>query len=71
MPVFTVSNFGQRYPVAGALLTRLESDGLVDELIHYSPQEFTPSQKKMLVSPRTTGADLGASVPSLACHGRP
>ncbi len=58
-PLHPVSNFGEKNPGLKGRLEDLMARGLVDDLVHYKPVTFSPSQKKDLVSPRTTGSDLG------------
>lgn len=56
------SNFGQRWdPTVAPLLKRLKTEGLLDEAIEFVPRSRTDKEKKALVSPRATGADLGGA----------
>lgn len=60
----TVSNFGEKNPGLRGRLDDLVARGLVDDLVPYKPVTFSASQKKELVSPRTTGSDLGGAATS-------
>lgn len=56
----TVSNFAQPWdPTVAPLLVRLEKEGLIDKSICFAPRAYSAAEKKALVSPRATGADLG------------
>ena len=56
----TVSNFAQPWdPTVAPLLARLEKEGLIDKSICFAPRAYSAAEKKALVSPRATGADLG------------
>ena len=58
----TISNFGfECDPGLVPLLTRLQADGLVNQLIAYVPRRFNAREKKELVSARATGAELGGA----------
>ena len=58
----SISNFGQQCDKGLVpLLKRLKNEGLVHELVHYSPRKFSKEEKKELVSSRATGTDLGGA----------
>ena len=47
----SISNFGQQCDKGLVpLLKRLKNEGLVHELVHYSPRKFSKEEKKELVS---------------------
>lgn len=56
------SNFGSSWdPTVAPLLERLVKSGLVDTIIPFKPKSYQLEEKKRLVSPRATGADLGGA----------
>lgn len=58
-----ISNFGQRAPASQLeLLRSLQARGLIDELVEYAPRsDFTAAEKRAMVSPISTGFDLGGA----------
>lgn len=57
------SNFGAKAaPASAKALQDLVRRGIVDELVHYSPQTFTNAEKVHLAAPNATPADMGKSL---------
>jgi hypothetical protein len=58
----TKSNFGATMPAPDLeALRRLAAAGLIDELVHFAPQEFSSKEKTHLVAPDATPFDMGGA----------
>lgn len=59
----TTSNFGAPCrPFLRQCVEALKEEGLVDEIVQYSPRAFSGDEKRLLVSPRASPSELGPGV---------